>query len=144
MKKLLFTLLAFCALPATVQAAETLTVYTYESFIAEWGPGPKVKAAFEKECSCTLNWVSVTDGVAMLNRLKLEGASTEADVVLGLDTNLTAEAKATGLFGPHGQDASALKLPIPWTDDTFLPYDYAHFAIVYDTEKLPKDEILTV
>jgi len=40
MKKLLFTLLAFCALPTTVQAAETLTVYTYESFIAEWGPGP--------------------------------------------------------------------------------------------------------
>jgi len=140
MKKLLFTLLAFCALPTTVQAAETLTVYTYESFIAEWGPGPKVKAAFEKECGCTLNWVSVTDGVAMLNRLKLEGASTEADVVLGLDTNLTAEAKATGLFGPHGQDASALKLPIPWTDDTFLPYDYAHFAVVYDTEKLPKDK----
>jgi ABC-type thiamine transport system substrate-binding protein len=28
----------------------------------------------------------------MLNRLKLEGANTKADVVLGLDTNLMAEA----------------------------------------------------
>jgi thiamine transport system substrate-binding protein len=140
MKKLLFTLLAFCALSASSQAAETLTVYTYESFVAEWGPGPKVKTAFEKECGCTLNWVAVTDGVAMLNRLKLEGSGTEADVVLGLDTNLTAEAKATGLFGPHGQDAGKLTLPIAWTDDTFLPYDYAHFAVVYDTEKLPKDK----
>ena len=140
MRALCIAILAALAAASPANAAETLTVYTYESFIAEWGPGPKVKAAFEKECGCTLNWVSVTDGVAMLNRLKLEGASTEADVVLGLDTNLTAEAKATGLFGPHGQDASALKLPIPWTDDTFLPYDYAHFAVVYDTEKLPKDK----
>ena len=31
---------------------------------------------------------------ALNNRLKLEGTSTKADVVLGLDTNLTAEAKA--------------------------------------------------
>lgn len=138
MKKLLFTLLAFCATTVAAQAAETLTVYTYESFVADWGPGPKVKQAFEKDCGCTLNWVAVTDGVAMLNRLKLEGANTEADVVLGLDTNLTAEAKATGLFGPHGQDASKLTLPIAWTDDTFLPYDYAHFAVIYDTEKIPQ------
>jgi thiamine transport system substrate-binding protein len=136
-KKLLFTLLALCATSMTAYAAETLTVYTYESFVAEWGPGPKVKQAFEKECGCSLNWVAVTDGVAMLNRLKLEGSATQADVVLGLDTNLTAEAKATGLFGPHGQDASRLTLPITWTDDTFLPYDYAHFAVVYDTEKIP-------
>lgn len=138
MKKLLFTLLAFCALPLSASAAETLTVYTYESFVADWGPGPKIKQAFEKECGCILNWVSVTDGVAMLNRLKLEGSGTQADVVLGLDTNLTAEAKATGLFAPHGEDASKLALPIAWTDDTFLPYDYAHFAVVYDTEKIPE------
>jgi thiamine transport system substrate-binding protein len=136
MKNLLFTVLACCALPWTA-SAETLTVYTYESFTADWGPGPKVKQAFEKECQCTLNWVAVTDGVAMLNRLKLEGSGTEADVVLGLDTNLTAEAKATSLFAPHEQDASKLALPIAWTDDTFLPYDYAHFAVIYDTEKLP-------
>ena len=116
MRKLLFTLLALCALPLAASAKETLTVYTYESFVADWGPGPKVKEAFEKDCDCTLNWVSVTDGVAMLNRLKLEGMGTQADVVLGLDTNLTAEAKATGLFGPHEQDASKLSLPIAWTD----------------------------
>ena len=88
--------------------------------------------------------MAVTDGVAMLNRLKLEGTGTQADVVLGLDTNLTAEAKATGLFGPHGQDASKLTLPIAWTDDTFLPYDYAHFAVVYDTEKMPRTHLINI
>jgi thiamine transport system substrate-binding protein len=137
MKKLIFTFACLALMAAKAVAAEKLTVYTYESFVAEWGPGPKVKAAFEKECGCTLNFVAITDGVAMLNRLKLEGKATEADVVLGLDTNLTAEAKETGLFGPHGQDPAKLKLPIAWTDDTFLPFDYAHFAVVYDTQAMP-------
>ena len=62
--------------------------------------------------------------------------STKADIVLGLDTNLTAEAKATGLFAPHGIDPSEVKVPGGWTDDTFVPFDYGYFAVVYDTEKL--------
>ena len=33
---------------AHAQDKKTLTVYTYESFVSEWGPGPKVKAAFEQ------------------------------------------------------------------------------------------------
>jgi thiamine transport system substrate-binding protein len=117
-------------------AAEKLTIYTYESFTAEWGPGPQVEKAFEAECACDLEFVSVADGVALLNRVKLEGASTKADIVLGLDTNLTAEAKATGLFSPHGVDAGNLTVPDGWTDDTFLPFDYGYFAVVYDSEKL--------
>ncbi len=27
-------------------------------------------------------------------------------------------------------------MPGGWTDTTFLPFDYGHFAIVYDTEKM--------
>src|SRR6218665_3014444 len=93
---------ALAALTSSAFAQKTLTVYTYESFTSEWGPGPKVKEAFEKTCDCTLNFVSVADGVALLTRLKLEGEKTDADIALGLDTNLISEAKATGLFTPHG------------------------------------------
>jgi len=122
----------------TAQAAQaadkTLTIYTYESFTADWGPGPKVKAAFEKTCGCTVNYVSVTAGVALLSRLKLEGAGTKADIVLGLDTNLVNEAKDTGLFDASGVDTSALKVPGDFKDDVFVPYDYGHFAVIYDTQ----------
>lgn len=118
------------------QDKKVLTVYTYESFVSEWGPGPKVKAAFEKTCDCTVNFVGVADGVALLNRLKLEGASSKADVVVGLDTNLIAEAKETGLFEASGIDASAAKVPGGFKDDVFVPYDYGHFAVVYDTQTL--------
>lgn len=118
------------------QDKKVLTVYTYESFVSEWGPGPEVKAAFEKTCDCTVNFVGVADGVALLNRLKLEGASSKADVVVGLDTNLIAEAKETGLFEASGIDASAAKVPGGFKDDVFVPYDYGHFAVVYDTQTL--------
>ena len=126
---------AALALAASAAAAkDTLTVYTYDSFVSEWGPGPAVGKAFEAECDCTVAWVGVADGVAMLNRLKLEGASAKADIVLGLDTNLTAEAAATGLFEPHGVDLGALELPIAWSDPLFVPYDYGYFAVVYDRQ----------
>jgi len=117
-------------------AQEKLTVYTYESFTAEWGPGPQVEKAFEAECGCDLEFVAVADGVALLNRVRLEGESTRADVVLGLDTNLTEDARATGLFAPAGIDMAAVEVPGGWSDETFVPFDYAHFAVVYDTEKL--------
>jgi thiamine transport system substrate-binding protein len=115
-------------------AGKTLTVYTYESFISDWGPGPKIKAGFEETCSCTVNFVGVADGVALLTRLKLEGAQTQADIVLGLDTSLITEAKTTGLFEANGITTSSLKVPGNYSDDTFVPYDYGHFAVVYDSQ----------
>ena len=131
--------LSFCAAMfavAPVNAAETLTVYTYEGFPADYGPGPAIKTAFEKDCACTLDWVTAGDGVSLLNRLKLEGSNSRADVVLGLDTSLTAEARATGLFEAHGITPTSLALPMPWTDDQFLPFDFAHFAVIYNRDKV--------
>lgn len=136
MKRFLISLALFTSLAGAAMAQPTLTIYTYDSFVSEWGPGAKIKAAFEKQCECTVAYVSAVDGVAMLNKLKLEGTATEADVVLGLDTSLTTEALSTGLFGPHEANVSKAKVPGGWSDKIFLPFDYAHFAVVYDTEKM--------
>ena len=136
MKKTLTALFALLTLTAPAMAKDTLTVYTYDSFVAEWGPGPKVKEAFEKTCDCTVEWVAPGDAVAMLNRLKLEGKNTKADVVLGLDTNLTTEAVKTGLFARHGLDVKEAKTPTPWTDEYFMPFDYGYFAVVYDSQTM--------
>ncbi len=123
---------------ATWAEDRTLTIYTYDSFVADWGPGPKVKEAFEKQCGdCTVNFLALEGGVDILQRLRLEGESTEADIVLGLDMNLMAEARALDLLVPHEADLTPLNLPIDWDDETFLPYDWGHFAFVYDSEALP-------
>ncbi len=122
---------------ATMAAAETpvLTVMTYDSFATEWGPGPSVEKAFEADCGCDLRFVTAGDGAALLARVKLEGARSEADVVLGLDTSLTAEAAATGLFAPHGVSVRT-DLPVEFADPLFLPFDWGWFAFVHDRNKL--------
>jgi len=115
-----------------------LTIYTYDSFVSEWGPGPAVEAAFEETCGCDLRFVSVGDGAEILARLRLEGARSPADIALGLDANLTASASATGLFAPTDIEISALDLPIAWTDNTFIPFDWGWFAFVYDKDRVPE------
>lgn len=124
------------ATPALAQDKPTLTVMTYDSFVSDWGPGPVIEEAFEAVCDCDLNFVGSGDGAALLARIRLEGARSDADVVLGLDTNLTAAAAETGLFAPHGVTPEGLSLPVTWDDPLFLPYDWGYFAFVHDTTKL--------
>jgi len=110
-----------------------LTVYTYDSFVSDWGPGPAVEAAFEQTCECDLQFVGAGDGAALLARLRLEAGRSPADVVLGLDTNLMAAATETGLFAPHGLQPD-LSLPIAWDDAVFLPFDWGYFAFVKNAD----------
>lgn len=125
------TILGFAA-PASAQ--DKLTIYTYDSFTSEWGPGPVVEKAFEAECGCDVSFVAVADGVALLNRLKLEGASSAADIVLGIDNSLVHEARETGLFAPHGISLDDVEVPGGWNDDIFVPYDYGYFAVIYNSD----------
>ncbi|HHF2972118.1 MULTISPECIES: thiamine ABC transporter substrate binding subunit [Vibrio] len=131
-------LIALAAITSTsaFAAENTLTIYTYDSFAADWGPGPKIEQAFEAICSCDVNFVALDDGVSILNRLRLEGGNSKADIVLGLDNNLMAEAKKTGLLTEHNVDTANTVLPNGWSDTTFVPYDYGYFAFVYNTEKM--------
>ncbi|WP_422108662.1 thiamine ABC transporter substrate binding subunit [Xenorhabdus bovienii] len=126
-----------CVFAQTAQAKPTLTVYTYDSFASEWGPGPAIKKAFEAECNCELKLVALEDGVSLLNRVRMEGKKTSADIVLGLDNNLIQAAQQTGLFTPSHIDTSKLKLPVTWNSKTFIPYDYGYFAFVYNKNTLP-------
>lgn len=128
----------FLALASSASAAETpvLTVLTYDSFVSDWGPGPQVETAFEAFCGCDLKFESAGDGAALLARLRLEGSSTDIDVVMGLDTNLTARAAETGLFAEHNVTGVEYDLPITWDDANFVPFDWGYFAFVYNAEKV--------
>lgn len=138
----LTAILALLAAPALAAKPE-LTVYAPDYFVSEWGPGPKIEQGFEAACDCNLVWVTGD----VLPRLLMEGETTRADVVIGLNSDVTARARASGLFAPHEQDLSGLGLPLDWTDDTFLPFDWSHVAFVYDETRLPNppksfDELL--
>lgn len=133
-KQLLAAGLLSIAMPALAETP-VLTVLTYDSFTSEWGPGPAVEKAFEATCACDLQFVPAGDGAALLARVQLEGAASDADVVLGLDTSLTAQAAATHLFAPHGKSPK-LDLPVDYADPLFLPFDWGWFAFVYDKTKV--------
>jgi len=131
--------LTLIASGAAFAQTPVLTVYTYDSFVSDWGPGPAIEEAFEAECACDLQFVGAGDGAAVLSRLRLEGERSEADIVLGLDTNLTAAAVDAGLMAEHGIVADGLTLPIAWDDPNFLPFDWGYFAFVHraDMENVP-------
>ena len=124
------------AAPAFAQDKPVLKIYTYDSFTAEWGPAPALKQGFETTCGCTVEWIGADSSIGALRRVQLEGDTTEADIVLGLDTAIAGEARATGLFAEHGLDLADLALPTAWTDAQFVPFDYAHFAFVYDSDSV--------
>ncbi len=129
-------LLLFSAPSALADDRPELTIYTYDAFAAEWGPGPMLEAAFEPLCNCDLHFTATDSSIGALRRIQLEGDGTSADILLGLDTAVAGEARATGLFAEHGVDTSGLALPVTWTDAEFVPVDYGYFAFEYDRTKL--------
>lgn len=135
MKKIVY-LLALTSLMLFASEKPNLKIYTYDAFAASWGPGPKIKEAFEKECNCTIDFVSVSSSISTLRKIQLEDKKTKADVILGLDTAIAQVAKDTNLFLSHGLDTSSITLPAKFNDDTFIPFDYSFFSFVYDEEKV--------
>lgn len=125
---------------AYAQTEPILTVYTYSSFSGEFGPGEAVKANFEEVCGCVLEWVETEDAGTLLARLILEGPNLNADIVLGLDTNLIAAARETGLFADHGLDLPTLDLPVDWADPVFVPFDWGWFAFIYDSQAIDEPQ----
>ncbi len=121
---------------ATSALAADLTVYTYDSFVSEWGPGPQLEKAFEQQCGCDLEFIAVEDGVSILNRLRIEGRNSKADVILGIDDGLLEEARRSGLVQSHGVDLQGLKPELSWADPDFVPFDYGFFAFVYNSETI--------
>ncbi len=117
---------------AVAEDKPVLTVYAPDYFGSEWGPGPGIEAGFEEICGCDLEYRTGD----VLPRLLLEGGNTKADVAIGLNTDVTRRAREAGIFAPHGHATDGLSMPIEWSDDTFLPFNWSYAAFVYDNTKV--------
>ena len=126
---LAFSLSAFAEKPV-------LNVYTYDSFASKYGPAAELEKLFEKDCACDVRFLPFENGVTMFNRLRLEGAQTKADVVVGIDNFIQPEAEKSGLFSEHNLTLQDLSLPTIWQSSIFYPYDYSEYAFIYNKEKL--------
>jgi len=120
--------------------AEKLTIYTYDSFVSEWGPGPIIEKIFEEKYNADVDFVAVDSAATLLNKVILEGDTSKADIVLGLDMNLFDLAEQSGLFTSHNiKDINNLiNLPLKWESNKFVPYNYGYFSFVYNEANLEK------
>ncbi len=133
----IFALTILTVNPSQAQK-RTLTIYTYDSFAADGGLGAALRPLYEERCDCSIDFRVFEDVGVLLNALKVERNQSTADLVVGIDNNMSAEAKQ--FFRPHGlgRDYSRLfDLPVPWTDSFFVPFDFGWFAFVYDRTKVP-------
>ena len=137
MLQLLSCLLFFYCFSVNANHANTLTIYTYDSFVSDWGPGPIIKKKFEDKFKIHLEFVTVDSAATLLTKVILEGSSTKADIVLGLDMNLLDEANKSNLFFKHSLEhlINIIDLPIEWESENFTPYNYGYFAFVYNNKK---------
>lgn len=121
-----------------------VVVYTYDSFISEWGPGPALIEAFEKQSGYTLTFISVGDGGQVLSHAVLEKDNPQADVLVGLDNQLVEEARKRGILTAYKPLNADLLIPehLRLADDWLLtPYDWSNFALIYDTQSSVREPL---
>ena len=118
--------------------ADKLTIYTYDSFVSEWGPGPIIEKIFEEKYNTDIDFVAVDSAATLLNKVILEGDSSKADIVLGLDMNLFDLADKSELFTTHNINNinSIINLPLSWESNKFVPYNFGYFSFVYNEASL--------
>lgn len=94
---------------SSISAKEVLVVGTYDSFSAEWGPGPVIETEFEKNCNCDVQYVSTSQAGTLANEIFLK----DKDVILGVEM--------------HEFD---------YTSENWNIYDYGYFSFIYNEENL--------
>jgi thiamine transport system substrate-binding protein len=107
---------------------EVLTVYVRDSFYEKWherlSQGIPGKVRFIR-----------LSGSSLMGRLRLEGASTKADIVLGGDSCFGPLLKERGCVGASNINPCAYDVPVQWDKD-FVPFCYGYLGVLYD-ERVP-------
>ena len=121
---------------ANQPSGRELTIWTYDSFISEWGPAAQIAEAFTKAYGIKLRFVAKGDGGVLLSSLISTTARPDADIVIGLDNNQLEKALSSNLFVPltlknlH-QLQSGLALD---PSRRLIPFDYGQFAFIWDSQ----------
>ncbi len=116
-----------------------LTIYTYDSFVSEWGPGPVVIPLFEETYGVTVNVVSLGSSGDMLSRAIIERDNPQADILLGISDLQMYTAFEHGLLRPYEPVESGMIPPSLVMDSEWrvTPFDYGYMALIYDSEAVP-------
>lgn len=116
-----------------------LRVFGYSSFTGAWGPGPRLKDMFEKTCGCRVEFIEGNDSGVLLQRLKIEGESLGADLVIGFDQFDLQKALADQSWQRLNFSGLDLEPEIKGLikNDYFVPYDWGVLTFIGRKDELP-------
>ncbi|MBL7669375.1 MAG: thiamine ABC transporter substrate-binding protein [Bdellovibrionaceae bacterium] len=107
-------------------------IFSYSSFTGKGGPGPRLKEEFEKTCACVVEFIDGNDSGVLLQKLKLEGESLGADLVIGFDQydlqKALAEIKWRQLDFSNLDVDPEIKPVL--SNSYFVPYDWGVLSFV--------------
>ncbi len=113
-------------------AVPILRVFGYSTFTGRWGPGPLLKASFEKNCKCKVEFIEGSDSGILLQRLRIEGESLGADLVIGLDqfdlSKAMSEQKWRNLSLGKLDTYEAVRPA--FSGAYFVPYDWGQLSFI--------------
>ncbi len=121
-----------------MESKSALTVYAYDSFVGDWGPGAKIAEDFEAKTGISVEMVSAGNGGELLTRLEFEKGNPKADVIIGISEELTSKTLESALLEPYTSPVLS-EIPSSLIFDeshTLLPFDWGAYSFVYDSETL--------
>jgi thiamine transport system substrate-binding protein len=117
-------------------AGAELVIWTYDSFMSEWGPAGQIAEAFQKAYGAKLRFVSKGDGGALLSALLDGTKKPNADIIIGLDNRQLEKALQSGVFVPLSLKnlADVQKNLLLDPTNRLVPYDFGQFAFMWDSQ----------
>lgn len=138
MKKLIIILSLFAVIVFSVSAqavsekskSNEITVYAYDSFTSDWGPGADLVAAFEEKTGAKVNLIGYDGALEMLSQVVFEGEKCEADIVLGIADTMACDESMFYKWEPK----CSASLEGYSKDSALIPFDYGIFAFVFNSK----------
>ncbi|ULQ61086.1 hypothetical protein K7I13_07490 [Brucepastera parasyntrophica] len=88
--------------------AADLVIYAYDSWVADWGPGPEIVRLFEAETGYKVSLISCGDAAQVLSRAVLERKNPGSDILIGIDNNQEETARRAGVLRAYKPANAAL------------------------------------
>lgn len=131
-----------------------VVIYTYNSFSGEWGAGPEIARLFEEKTGYKVVYADCGDSVQILSKAILEKSNPYADVLIGIDDNLSEKAINSGIIYRYKpKNVESLVFPELISEinqkgentfeDYIIPYDFSNFSFIFNTDSnLPEPSCL--
>lgn len=133
----LVSILCLFVIEAQASSEEVLRVYSYDALTGSNSFGEYLSDTFFKKYGKKVRFISFGTAGEALNQIALEGSSSRADMVMGIDEVLFRKHEKKEWFEIIDESVFAIldtKIKKN-TPNSFVPFDYGYLAFLYDESR---------